>query len=198
MDSIRSTRSESETASIARICEARRVLVIGAGGSGKSTLASRLGELLDLEVIHLDRHYWNAGWKETPHDEWEDAVRCLIGRESWVMDGNYSGTMDIRLTRADAVIFLDLPRKLYIRRVLARRLRYAGRSRPDMTPGCPERITLEFLKYLWRYPTERRPGILRKLRSLSSDKVVLTLRSPAEVLDLVSELEEKSEAIQNR
>lgn len=174
------------------------MLVIGAGGSGKSTLALRLGELLNLEVIHLDQHYWNTGWEETPREEWEGIVQRLIQRESWVMDGNYGGTIDTRLTRADAVIFLDLPRNLYIRRVLTRRLRYAGSSRPDMTLGCPERVTLGFLKYLWKYPAERRPEILGKLQSLSSSKVVLTLCSPTEVLNLVSELEKKSEAVQNR
>ena len=183
---------------MSRLRKARRILIIGAGGSGKSTLAARLGALLDLEVVHLDRHYWNAGWNETPREEWEDVVERLTGRESWVMDGNYSGTLDARLAAADAVIFLDLPRNLYIRRVLARRLRYAGRSRPDIPAGCPERVTFEFLKYLWRYPTKRRPGILRKLGALSPDKAVFVLRSPAEIDQLVSGLEEKSKAAQNR
>ncbi|MGF1470710.1 MAG: DNA topology modulation protein [Rubrobacteraceae bacterium] len=177
--------------------EARRVLIVGAGGSGKSTLAVRLGELLNLEIVHLDQHYWSAGWKETPREEWEYTVQSLVRRESWVMDGNYGGTMDLRLAAADTVIFLDLSRNLYLRRVLVRRLRYAGRSRPDMPAGCPERLTFEFLKYLWKYPTERRPGVLRKLDSLSPDKTVFVLRSPTEIGQLVSGLE-KLAATQTR
>ena len=44
----------------------RKVLVIGSGGAGKSTFARRLGELLELEVIHLDYIYWSPGWVEMP------------------------------------------------------------------------------------------------------------------------------------
>lgn len=105
------------------------------------------------------------------------------------MDGNYGSTLDLRLAAADAVIFLDLPRSLCIRRVLSRRLRYARRSRPDMAPGCPERLDLKFLSYLWKYPTERRPGILRKLEQASIEKTVIVLRSPDEVDRFVTELE---------
>ena len=172
----------------------RRILVIGAGGSGKSTLARRLGEILCLKVLHLDRHYWGAGWKEPPHEEWEKTVRRLVARGSWIIDGNYGGTMDLRFGAADAIIFLDLPRNLYLRRVIVRRLRYAGRSRPDVAPGCEERITFQFLKYLWRYPAERRPGIIRKLERLSSSKAVLVLRSPSEVRRFVADLEGRSGA----
>lgn len=171
-----------------KLREARRILVIGAGGSGKSTLASRLGETLGVEVIHLDQHYWKSGWIETPREEWESLVRKLTTGDSWIMDGNYSGTLGLRLAAADAVIFLDLPRRLYLRRVLARRLRHRGFSRPDMTPGCPERVTWEFLKYLWKYPAERRPGILAKLGEVSQEKAVFVLRSPEEVRRLVSGL----------
>ena len=44
----------------------KRILVIGSGGAGKSTFAKRLGEILELDVIHLDSLFWSAGWVETP------------------------------------------------------------------------------------------------------------------------------------
>ncbi len=169
--------------------EARRILVIGPGGSGKSTLARRLGNILDLDVIHLDRFYWRPGWEEKPRKEWTGVVRRLIEQEAWILDGNYGGTLDIRLEAADAVIFLDFPRTLCIRRVMARRLCHARRSRPDMAPGCPDRLTFKFLKYLWRYPVEQRPGILEKLERRSDDKIVQILRSPEQVHEFVAGLE---------
>ena len=116
-------------------------------------------------------------------------MRRLVARESWILDGNYGNTLDARLEAADAAVFLDLPRRLYLRRVLYRRLRYAGRSRPDMASGCPERVNLQFLKYLWRYPAGRRPGILEKLGRASSEKAVFVLRSAEEVRRLVADLE---------
>ncbi|MGH9842177.1 MAG: hypothetical protein ACREEM_25785 [Blastocatellia bacterium] len=110
----------------------RKVLVIGSGGAGKSTFAKCLGERLHIEVIHLDMLYWNPGWIETPKAEWLRAVEELVKRDAWIMDGNYSGTLDLRLKACDTVIFLDLPRLTCLWRVLKRVVQYRGRRRPDM------------------------------------------------------------------
>jgi adenylate kinase family enzyme len=59
----------------------RKVLVIGPGGAGKSTLANQLGELLNIEVLHLDKLYWHPGWIETPKPEWLKTVGDLLGMD---------------------------------------------------------------------------------------------------------------------
>lgn len=118
----------------------KKILIIGSGGVGKSTLARELGTILGLEVIHLDTWYWNPGWVETPKAEWQSIVQDLTLPESWIMDGNYSGTLDLRLSVADTVIFLDFTRILCLARVIKRRFMYAGQSRPDMASDCPERL----------------------------------------------------------
>lgn len=110
-----------------------------------------------------------------------EKVGELIRGEEWIMDGNYGGTMDMRLAAADAAIFLDMPRYMCLRRVISRRLRYAGKPRPDMASGCPERLEWQFLRYVWDYPKSRRPGILRKLESLPKEKETFVLRSSGEV-----------------
>ncbi|MHC0064340.1 hypothetical protein ACWATR_15805 [Nostoc sp. UIC 10890] len=84
----------------------KKILIIGSGGAGKSTLARELGTILGLEVIHLDVWYWNPGWVETPKTKWQSIIQDLTLRESWIMDGNYSGTLDIRLSVADTVFFV--------------------------------------------------------------------------------------------
>lgn len=158
-----------------------RVLVIGSGGAGKSTFATRLGERTGLPVIHLDALYWRAGWCETPPDEWAKVVRRVLERDAWVMDGNYGGTVDARLATCDTVVFLDLPRIVCLWRVVRRWLRYRGRARPDMAEGCNERLTLEFVRWIWQYPGTRRPGILAKLAALRHGQRAIVLRSAAEV-----------------
>jgi adenylate kinase family enzyme len=158
-----------------------KILIIGSGGAGKSTLSRQLGAILNLEVINLDALYWHPGWVETPKPEWRQIVQELTVRESWVMDGNYSGTMDIRLLAADIIIFLDFPRILCMWRVIKRGWQYIGKTRPDMGSGCPERLNWEFLKWVWTYPRDRRPGILEKLSQLAPHQKVIILRSPSEV-----------------
>jgi len=159
----------------------RRVLVIGSGGSGKSTFAQRLGARTGLPVIHLDARYWRAGWEPTPPDEWQDVVRELVARDAWVMDGNYGGTLDARLAACDTAIFLDLPRLVCLWRVVRRWARHRGGTRPDMAPGCNEQLSLEFLRWIWGYPTRQRPGILRRLSTLSAGQRAVVLRSTADV-----------------
>ncbi|HEX8746193.1 MAG TPA: DNA topology modulation protein [Pyrinomonadaceae bacterium] len=159
----------------------KKVLVIGPGGAGKSTLAARLGALLKIEVLHLDKFYWHAGWIETPKPEWRATVEEMLRGDAWIMDGNYSGTLDIRVQACDTVVFLDMPRTLCLWRVLKRALMYRRKSRPDMAEGCPEKLTMEFILWIWNYPRRSRPKIVRMLKANQGEKRIVRLRSQAEV-----------------
>lgn len=74
----------------------RRWLVLGAGGAGKTRLAVELGRVLELPVIHLDRHYWGPGWVEPSHAEFDETVVRLASGLAWTIDGNYSRTLHLR------------------------------------------------------------------------------------------------------
>jgi nicotinamide riboside kinase len=87
----------------------RRVVIIGRGASGKSTLARRLGEIIGLPVVELDKVFWRPGLVATPRDEWIVVQEMLVAKEGWIMDGDL-GRFDVvqaRLRAADTVIFLD-------------------------------------------------------------------------------------------
>lgn len=158
----------------------KRVAIIGSSGAGKTTLARTLGAKTGIPVVHLDRLYWSAGWVPTPHETWLERQRAALEQESWIINGNYGSTLDLRLEAADTVIFLDMPRRRCLWRVFKRRLAYANRTRPDMSEGNPERLTGEFLRYIWSYPRTRRPATLQKLVGLRDTRVV-HLRSDADV-----------------
>ena len=165
----------------------RRVLVIGSGGAGKSTFARTLGARLGLPVVHLDRLYWRPGWEPTPLREWGPAVERVLEGEAWIVDGNYGGTLERRLAAADTAVFLDLPRWLCLWRVVRRRVRYAGRSRPDVAEGCPERLSWDFVRWVWRYPEARRPGVLARLEAAEGVRAV-RLQSRREVRSFLAAL----------
>lgn len=159
----------------------RRIAVIGSGGAGKSTLARALGDILDIDAVHLDRLYWQPGWTPMAATDWEATQRSLVQRDRWILDGNYGGTLDLRLAAADTVIFLDLPRTTCIAGVLWRWLRHRRRSRPDGPAGCPDRITRDFLRWIWRYPCIQRPTVLTRLAHYAEGRDIVILRSRAEV-----------------
>ncbi|CAG0964925.1 hypothetical protein MYXO_00975 [Myxococcaceae bacterium] len=159
----------------------KRVLVIGSGGAGKSTFSARLGARLGLPVVHLDAHFWKAGWVQPTPEEFAETVTSLTAREEWIIDGNYSATLDIRLAACDAVVFMDMPRFLCLWRIVLRRLRFHGKTRPDMSEGCNEQLRWEFIRYVWSYPSTRRPLILARLSALGDEKTVIVLRSGRQV-----------------
>lgn len=167
----------------------RRILLIGSGGAGKSTLAREIATRTDLPLIHLDALYWKTGWVETPAGEWRDTVSELLQGDAWVMDGNYGGTLDLRLAACDTVIFLDLPPIVCLWRVVKRRMRYRGESRPEMTPGCPEQLTFGFLTWIALYRLRRRKAILGRLSIAADDgKQSFVLDSDTAVSAFVSTL----------
>jgi adenylate kinase family enzyme len=86
-------------------------------------------------------------------------VIALADAPAWIMDGNYSNTYDIRMPRADTLVWLDYPRSICMRRVLLRTLTGYGRTRPDLPESCPERFDIPFLRYVWNFPDKHRPRI---------------------------------------
>lgn len=159
----------------------RRIAIVGSPGAGKSMLARRLGTALGIPVIHLDALFWRPGWEETPRDEFIEQQRRALAAEEWIVDGNYGAAIELRLAAADTIVFLDAPRLICVWGAVSRAIRHAGRTRPDMGPGCPERIDPAFLRYVWRFRREKRPALLRKLRALEGKKRVVRLSSRAEV-----------------
>lgn len=134
----------------------QRIMVLGSGGAGKSTLARRLGEKLGLPVIHLDRLFWQPGWVEHDPETWPKKVSEVAAGERWVIDGNYTGTAPERFARADTVVFLDLPRWKCICSIILRSIHNLGRTRQDMGSGCPDKLDLDFILWVWGYPARSR------------------------------------------
>lgn len=137
--------------------------MIGNCGSGKSTASVELARVLGLPLIHLDREFWRPGWEQPATEAWEQQVRELIARERWVIDGNYTNTLPLRIERADCIVWLDFPRLFCMGQVLGRVFRQYGRERNDCGEGCPERLDLPFLKWVWDYPKRSRRRTLEIL-----------------------------------
>ena len=161
----------------------KKVLIIGvASGAGKSTFACRLGELTGIEVTHLDRLFWKPGWVEASGEEFSKAQQQVVLKDTWIIEGNYTGTIEIRESHADTVIYLELPLYVCLFRVLKRRIQYHGKTRDDVGEGCEEKIDWAFLKFiLTTYGPRKKKMIVRMQRYANEGKTVHYLKTRQQI-----------------
>lgn len=162
----------------------KKVLVIGSCGAGKSTFAKRLHLATGLKLIHLDSFYHLPNWEEPPDDVWLKTVKELVSGDEWIIDGNYGGSMEMRMNYCDTVIWLDFPRTVCLWRVIKRTLKYYKKTRPDMAEGCKERFDREFLIYVWNFQKDKNPSIESRLKKFGKIKI-FRLKSNQEIEDFL-------------
>lgn len=124
-----------------------RLRIVGTSGSGKSQLARTVARARGLPLLELDAVFWAAGWTYRDLEEARETVRTFAAGhpEGWVIEGNWTSRLDGLLEPgtpggADAVVWLDHPRSLVMRRIVARTLR-RGIRREELWHGNRERIS---------------------------------------------------------
>ncbi len=168
----------------------KKVLVIGSSGAGKSTFSRRLSDLTGIEIIHLDKLHWKPNWTEPSKEEWKATLEKAMRGEAWIMDGNYSNTLDIRIPVCDTVIFLETPPAVCVYRVLKRVTTSYGKTRPDMADDCVERFDWEFIKWIWNFENRSKPKMEKLLELFKNEKTIIRLKSKREVEDFFRNLVE--------
>lgn len=166
----------------------KRIVIIGCGGAGKSTLARQLGEKLNIPVVHLDKLFWKPGWVEMSEEEFDILHDQEISRDRWIIDGNFNRTMPQRIARCDTVIYLDFSRLACLAGVAKRVLTTYGTVRPDMGEGCPERLDLDFLKWVWNYNKNKRQKNYQLLHEATHAQVIV-LKNRRQVKAFLNALE---------
>lgn len=147
----------------------KKVVVAGvSAGTGKSTFARQLSEKLLIPVHHLDAYYWKAGWVERDPEEFKAVQQHLVTEETWIIEGNYGSTMDIRLKEADTFIYLELPLRVCVYRALKRWITNYGKTRPDMAEGCPEKMDIEFLRFIVTTYADRKVEMHKRASDFSA------------------------------
>lgn len=147
-----------------------KIMVIGCPGSGKSTLAMKLGKKLNIPVHNLD------DWQDSPLEEFIKVQNELMKEGKWILDGNFTKSIDNRAEKADTVIFLDFPRLVVCWRVLKR---YLGDFKNIIDNFSN---TLGIFKYVWKFP---RMEILSILEKHKEGRRILILHNQAEVRSLL-------------
>lgn len=160
----------------------RKVIVIGCPGGGKSTFSRKLHDLTDLPLYHLDRMYWNPDRTKVEKSVFRERLAEVIGKDAWIIDGNYGSTMEWRMEASDTVFFLDYPTEVCLEGIRARK----GKPRSDM-PWVETGDDEEFLQFIRDYREESRPKVLNLLEKYP-DKTVFIFRARDEADEFLNNL----------
>jgi adenylate kinase family enzyme len=169
-----------------------RIAIVGCSGAGKSTLAREIGARVGLPVVHLDSLFWKPGWVESDREEFRILVERAAAAERWVMDGNFTTASASRFARADLIVWIQLPMWVCLWRAFWRAASAFGEVRPDLAPGCPEKIDFAFYAYIWSWNRATSPKMRAAIAAHGARARLIVLRSDSEIAAFVRSLQIKT------
>lgn len=162
----------------------RRVAIVkSASGSGATTVGREIAARLDLPFHELDALFWQPDWTEPDRDEFRERVAEVVATDSWVIDGSYQGWIgQLVLESADVVVWLDLPTRVWLPRLLRRTVSRA-RSGEVLWDGNRESLRNAFASRdsLILFSLRHYRGRRRRYPERFADYDVVRLRSRADV-----------------
>ncbi len=163
----------------------RKIILIGSPGSGKSTLATRLHEITNIPLYHLDLFFWNPDRTEIPKSIFHEKVQAVLETDAWIMDGNYPASVEKRVQACDTVLLLDYDPEVCLSGVRDRR----GKPRVG---NCwiETKEDPAFMDRIRRYRTQSLPELLAVLEKYP-EKDIHILRSREEAEEYLRQTEKE-------
>jgi adenylate kinase family enzyme len=162
----------------------RKVAVVtSASGAGGTTVGREIATRLKLPFHELDALFWQPDWTEPDRDEFRERVAALVDTDSWVVDGSYQSWVgQLVLGSADVVVWLDLPTRVWLPRLLRRTVSRA-RSGEVLWEGNRESLRNAFASRnsLILFSLRHFRGRRRRYPERFADYDLVRLRSQADV-----------------
>lgn len=145
-----------------------RIIVIGCPGAGKSTFARKLRDKTNLPLFYLDQIWHKADKTHISRDEFDLKLNEIFNNnESWIIDGDYSRTLETRFEHCDMVFLFDLPVEECIDGVKSR----IGKVREDM-PWVEDEIDEEFRQQIVNFSKDELPAIYKLIEKHKDTKEI--------------------------
>ena len=157
----------------------KKIIVIGCPGSGKTTFSEKLRDKIGLPLFYLDAIWHKPDRTHISRDDFDARLGDLLSLDSWIIDGNYSRTLERRLAACDTVFFFDLPTEVCLEGAVAR----LGKRRPDM-PWFDTELDPALKENIETFRATSRP-VIYELFEEYRDKNVIIFRSREEADDFL-------------
>ena len=164
----------------------KRILVVGPSGAGKSYFSRHLGEILKIEVNHLDNLFWRSDRTHLSKEEFDEKLASLLKKDQWIIDGDYSRTYEMRFRACDTIFFINLTLKECLDGVQSR----IGQDRPDI-PWTETSLDPEFREWIIRWFDTTLPVLKEMLDRYRSTRTIITFNSRKEADEYLAGLTKK-------
>ena len=159
-------------------------IVIGSPGAGKSTFARTLKDCTGIPLYYLDMLWHRPDRTNVSREVFDAAVRKIIARERWIVDGNYQRSLEMRLQACDTVFLLDYPLSVCLAGAQAR----VGKKREDL-PWVETGLDEEFRRWILDFPREQLPRIYELLGKYREGREIVVFKSRGEADAYLRELQ---------
>lgn len=146
----------------------KKVIVIGCPGSGKTTFAEKLKDKTGLPLYYLDAIWHKPDKTHIPHEEFDTRLGEILSEDVWIIDGNYSRTIERRIAACDTVFLFDLPTEVCLAGAMSR----VGKERYEM-PWIETEFDPEFKKQIEEFPTTTLPAIYELLEKYNDRNITV-------------------------
>lgn len=87
----------------------KKIIVIGSPGAGKSVFSQKLSKITQIHLYHIDMLYHKEDGTHISKEELEGKLKKIFKNDSWIIDGNYQITLEMRVKECDTIFLLDFP-----------------------------------------------------------------------------------------
>lgn len=162
----------------------KKVIVIGCPGSGKTTFSVNLNKAIGLPLYHLDAIWHKPDKTHIPREEYDKRVAEIFETPEWIIDGNYSRTIEVRIQQCDTVFLFDLPTEVCIQGATER----IGKGRYDL-PWLETEFDPEFKRFIEEFSQTTLPGIYELIEKYKTKKQIIIFKSRAEADDFIKRIQ---------
>jgi adenylate kinase family enzyme len=160
----------------------KKIIVIGCSGSGKTTFSEKLRDKIGIELFYLDAIWHRPDRTHISREEYDARLSEILALDSWIIDGNYSRTIETRMAACDTVFLFDLPVDVCLEGAISR----LGKARYDM-PWIDTELDPKLKRDIEEFPSKNLPAIYALLDKYS-DKNITIFKSREEADEFLANI----------
>lgn len=168
--------------------ELKKVIVVGSPGSGKSFFSNKLSKVSGVKVYHLDDLFWEKDWKSKSPDDWMKIQEKLVAKDRFIIDGNYSATLEFRIKHAETIIYMDKGlvtclfgfTKRTVKNLIGRDVDLPRNIKQQKNYKVTDSGFFSFCRYIVKFHLVQKKEINLILAKYKSSKEIIVLRNQQE------------------